>query len=68
MHDYTSRVKFATWFVSLGKEVEHILICWDDAYFYLTNSVNKPNNGIWPDAQHFKSKETPLNDEKVLLC
>jgi hypothetical protein len=42
--NYSKRVDFAYWFLKLPPDSPEYIICSDEAYFYLTQSVNKKNN------------------------
>ena len=43
------------------------LIASDEAYFYLTESINKQNNRMWLEEKPLDWIEKPLHDEKVLV-
>ena len=63
--DYEKRVTFAKWFNSLPETDLQFMIFSDEAYFYLTESVNKQTNRMW-------LKERPVDwierqDAKVLV-
>jgi hypothetical protein len=45
--DYEKMVKLAEWFLKLPKKTLEYFIALDEAYFYLTESLNKKNNCIW---------------------
>ena len=45
--DYQKRVDLATWLLSLAPSVFQYIICTDESYFYLVESVNKQNNRMW---------------------
>ena len=65
--DYSKRVDFATWLLSLPSWVIQYMICTDEAYFYLVESVNKQNNRMWLKERPLDWIEKPLQDEKVLV-
>lgn len=65
--DYPKRVKFAKWILSLPSDAINYFICTDEAYFYLTESVNKQNNRFWLESRPVDWIERPLHDEKVLV-
>jgi hypothetical protein len=39
----------------------------DEAYLYLTESLNKQNNRIWAAERHLERIERPLNFGKILV-
>ena len=45
--DPTKRLNFSLWFRSLPQGTAMRLICSDEAYFCLTEPVNKQNNRLW---------------------
>ena len=45
--DYQKRVEFAEWFLRIPQAKSEYLIVSDEAYFYLTESLNRQNNRIW---------------------
>ena len=45
--DYKKRADFAEWINSLPKTDQKVMIFSDEAYFYLTESLNKQNNRLW---------------------
>ena len=51
------RIKFAQWFLLRSKNAKYILICSDEAYFYLTLSLNKQFNRIWSDSRPLEGKQ-----------
>jgi hypothetical protein len=65
--DYEKRVDFATWLLSLPPWVFEYIICTDEAYFYLVESINKQNNRMWLKERPLDWTERPLHDEKVLV-
>ncbi len=46
-HDYEKIRDFANWCIGLGPYLKNWLKCSDEAYFYLTLSLNKHNNREW---------------------
>ena len=56
------RVKFAQWFLLRPQNAKYIWICSDEAYFYLTLSLNKQNNRIWSDSRPLEGIKVPLHD------
>ena len=44
--DYEKRVTFAEWINSLAESDLQLMIFSDEAYFYLTESLNKQNNRL----------------------
>ena len=52
---------------SLPKVTILRLICSDEAYFYLTETVNKQNNRLWLQTRPTNGVERPLYDPKVLV-
>lgn len=65
--DYPKRVKFASWFLSLPKNSHEWFVFSDEAYFYLTQSINKQNNRMWLESRPIDWIERPLHDKKVLV-
>ena len=65
--DYEKRVFFAQWWLGLAKSAHKWLIASDEAYFYLTESINKQNNRMWLEERPVDWIEKPLHDEKVLV-
>lgn len=65
--DYPKRLDFCMWFKSLPKVTILRLICSDEAYFYLTETVNKQNNRLWLKTRPTNGVERPLYDQKVLV-
>jgi len=65
--NYQKRLEFATWFLSLPKSASNYLICSDEAYFCLTETVNKQNNRQWLESRPTDTIEMPLHDQKVLV-
>jgi inhibitor of nuclear factor kappa-B kinase subunit alpha len=65
--DYSQRVEFAKWLLSLPPEAIDTFICCDEAWFYLTKPVNKQNDRLWSESELFEMVERPLQDEKVLV-
>jgi len=65
--DYERRVNFATWLPSLHRSVGFYLLCCNEAYFYLTPSMNKQNAINWLPERPTNGIETPLYDQKVLV-
>ena len=63
--DYPKRLDFAHWFLSKPKNTPEFFICSDEAYFYLTESVNKQNNRMWCESRPDNWIEVPLQDEKI---
>ncbi len=58
--DYPKRLEFAEWFLSLPNDTAKFLVCSDEAYFYLTESINKQNNRKWLNTRPLESTERPL--------
>lgn len=65
--DGEKRVIFAKWFLSLPYSAKLNLICCDEAYFYLTQTVNKQNNRMWAETNPKVGIEEPLHDSKLLV-
>ena len=65
--DYEKRVIFAQWWLDLAKDSHKRLIATDEAYFYLTESINKQNNRMWLNERPEDWIEKPLHDAKVLV-
>lgn len=65
--DYDKRVIFAQWWLDLEKDAHKWLITTDEAYFYLTESINKQNNRMWLNERPEDWIEKPLHDAKVLV-
>ena len=65
--DFPKRLNFANWFIKQPKNNKFFFICSDEAYFYLTESVNKQNNRLWLASRPLNAIERPLYDEKVLV-
>lgn len=63
--DYPKRVDFAHWFLSLPPGTPEFFIVSDEAYFYLTESVNKQNNRNWAESSPENFIEVPLHPENV---
>jgi hypothetical protein len=66
-HDYQKRVDFANWFLNRPKNSEFNLICCDEAWFFLTQPINKQNNRFWSESRPLEGIELPLHDEKVMV-
>jgi hypothetical protein len=64
--DYAKRVKFAKWIRALPAGSLDFFICSDEAYFFLTEPINKQNNRFWSDSKPIGQIERPLHDQKVL--
>ena len=45
--DYKKRVIFDQWWLDLEKDAQKWLIASDEAYFYLTESINKQTKRMW---------------------
>ena len=45
--DYEKRVNFAKWFLERPQNTIDYLVCSDEAYFYLTEKINKQNDRVW---------------------
>ena len=58
---------FAEMFNSLSEIQIQFMNFSDEAYFYLTESVNKQNNRMWLKERPVDWIERPLNDAKVLV-
>lgn len=65
--DYEKRVTFAGWINSLAETDLQFMNFSDEAYFYLTESVNKQNNRMWLNERPVDWIERPLHDAKVLV-
>ena len=65
--DYQKRVEFAEWFLRIPQAKSEYLIVSDEAYFYLTESLNKQNNRIWETERPTDGIEKPLHSEKLLV-
>lgn len=65
--DYQKRLDFAHWFLKKPKNANQYLICTDEAFFYLKESVNKQNNRMWLESKPEDWIEKPLHDQKVLV-
>ena len=63
--DYPKRVEFARWYLSRPSDTPKYFICSDEAYFYLTESINKQNNRMWCESRPTNWIEIPLHDEKI---
>ena len=60
-YDYEKRAKFAKWFLLRLENAKYILICSDDADFYLTLSLNKQNNRVLSDSRPLEGIKEPLH-------
>ena len=65
--DYEKRVKFAQWFLKLPLNTVDYIIFSDEAYFGLTEKVNKQNNRLWLEKKTEEVHEMPLYDDKILV-
>ena len=65
--DYQKRVEFAEWFLRIPQANSEYLIVSDEAYFYLTESLNRQNNRIWETERPTDGNEKPLHSEKILF-
>jgi hypothetical protein len=65
--DYQKRLKFADFFLGLPKNARLLLLCCDEAWFYLHHKVNKQNDRRWLPSKPTDKSERPLHDEKVLI-
>ena len=65
--DYQKRVEFAEWFLKIPQKKSEYLIVSDEAYFYLTESLNKQNNRSWDIERPTDGIEKPLHSEKLLV-
>jgi DNA-directed RNA polymerase subunit F len=63
--DYEKRLDFARWYLSRPTDTPKYFICSDEAYFYLTESVNKQNNRMWCESRPSNWIEVPLQDSKI---
>ena len=61
------RVDFASWFLNPPKNAHEWFIFSDEAYFYLSESINKQNKRMCLDSRPIDWIERPLHDEKVLV-
>ena len=61
------RVIFAQWWLDLEKNAHKWLIATDEAYFYLTESINKQNNRMWLNERPEDWIEKPLHVANVLV-
>ena len=64
---YQKRVDFADFFMGLPNNARSLLICCDEAYFYLTRQVNVQNDRLWLYSKPTDKIGTPLHDQKVLV-
>ena len=58
--DPAKRLNFCLWFRSLLQRTTMRLICSDEAYFCLTEQINKQNNRLWLSTRPTEGKEQPL--------
>ena len=65
--DFSKRVIFAEWFLSLPACTKDFFICTDEAYFYITLPVNKQNNRTWASEQPNEGVEYKLQLWKNLV-
>lgn len=65
--DYAKRLEFAEWYLSQSAEVQQNMIFSDEAWFYLTQPINKQNNRIWAESNPNELVEKPLHDQKVMV-
>ena len=65
--DYEKRVHFAQWWVGLHNDSHKWLFATDEAYFSLTDLINKQNNRLWLTERPEDWIERPLHDAKVLV-
>ena len=65
--DYQKRVDFVNFFMGLPNNARSLLICCDEAYFYLTRQVNSQNDRVWLESKPTDKIERPLHDQKVLV-
>jgi hypothetical protein len=63
--DYPKRLDCCTWHVAKVTILRPI--CSDEAYFCLTPTVNKQNNGFWLKSKPTEGVERPLYEKKVLV-
>ena len=63
--DYKKRVEFIEWYFKTRTLNHKRIIFTDEPYFYLTKTLNKPNNRFWSQEQPLDSIEKPLNDKKI---
>ena len=54
-------------FLKQPKSTHEYIICSDEAYFYLTLSVNIQNNRQWSKSQRYIGTEMPLYDQQILV-
>ena len=66
-NDYQRRLDFVEFVRSRRLNVETLLICSDEAFFYLHGGHNLQNNRIWAEFQPNYINEKPLNDDKVMV-
>lgn len=59
--DYAKRVNFAEWFLSRPTNITQYFIASDEAYFYLTEALNKQNNRVWSESRPYNRIEVPLH-------
>ena len=64
--DYEKRVTFAEWINSLPESDLQLMIFSDEAYFYLTESLNNQNNRMWLKERPVGWVERPLQDAKKI--
>lgn len=65
--DYKKRLDFAHWYFKTRKLNHEKIICTDEAYFYLTKSLNKQNNRFWLNEKTLDAVEKPLQDKRLLV-
>ena len=65
--DLKKRVDFTEWFFKT-RDISHgRIICTDEAYFYLTEPLNKQNNRIWASEKPQGGIERLFHHQKVLV-
>lgn len=65
--DYAKRVNFAKFVKSKRINLTRMLICSDEAIFFLHGGHNIQNDRIWAQFQPNEIAEKPLNDDKVMV-
>ena len=65
--DYEKRVIFAQWWLDLEKDAHKWFIATDEAYFYLTESINMQNNRMCLNERPEDWIEKPLHDDAKVL-
>ena len=66
--DYDAGLTFAAWLLSQPENITQYFIASDEAYFYLTQALNKQNNRMWSESRPDEWIEEPLHGEKIHVC